>query len=393
MKILLCSWADIFEPDVLYAFTQIGIYVDKFSEPISDFFTDNVYIKLLSEKLFSYDYDFVFSVNYIPVISMICNIHKIKYISWIVDSPCLELNSNTISNPINFIFIFDKTMYCTYKRKSPNTIHYLPLGSNIDRLDKIEITEKEKAQFKTDVSFIGSLYKSRSIYKTAQLPDYWYGYCESIIESQLCIYGYSILEDLVPQELIDIFIKNEKLDATAKEDNNNIYDFNLNNLIINKYIGFECSSRERIRIITKLSKRFQFHLYSIEDTSEFTFVQNKGMIEAFEDAFKVYKTSKINLNITSKTIKSGLPLRIYDILGAGGFLITNYQSELPEIFEINKDLVIYESIDDLMNKISYYLTHDEERSAIAKNGYLKVKTHYQLTSQLLKMLKVILDCN
>lgn len=50
--------------------------------------------------------------------------------------------------------------------------------------------------------------------------------------------------------------------------------------------------------------------------------------------------------MTSKPIRTGLPLRIWDILGAGGFVLTNYQTEIPEYFEIGKDLETYTCEED-----------------------------------------------
>ena len=45
-----------------------------------------------------------------------------------------------------------------------------------------------------------------------------------------------------------------------------------------------------------------------------------------------FRNSKINLNPTAKGIRSGIPLRIFDILSCSGFLLTNYQSELSDHF-------------------------------------------------------------
>ena len=68
-----------------------------------------------------------------------------------------------------------------------------------------------------------------------------------------------------------------------------------------------------------------------------------------------------------------VPLRVYDILGAGGFLITNYQPDLAENgFVLGEDLVVYESKEDLLCKVDYYLKHEEERLQIAANGQRKV---------------------
>ena len=104
---------------------------------------------------------------------------------------------------------------------------------------------------------------------------------------------------------------------------------------------------------------------------------------------KVFRYSKINLNFTIPNIKSGLPLRIFDVLGAGGFLLTNYQAELPDYFEIGKDLACFESEAELVEKCSYYLTHEEERQQIAKNGYEKVKNCCSYRKRLKFMLEKI----
>lgn len=394
MNILICSWANIFEPDIIYAFQKSGFQVEIFSSDEINPIKNPLYIKKLSTKLLSNHYDFVFSANYLPFVSMACNIHKIRYISWVADSPCFELNSHTITNPINHIFMFDRELYNRYKNVSPNTIYFLPLGCNVERIDQITVSEQETLKYQSDVSFVGSLYTNRSRFSSILLSDYWNGYFNGIIESQLKIYGYNFLEEVITQEAIDAFTSSGIFDDYLSQNTrDNLYHFNINlkSTIIDNFIGMECSKRERHLIVNKLSEEFHFYLYSNEDTSSMPLVHNMGTVEPFEEAFKIYKSTKVNLNITSKTIKTGLPLRIFDILGAGGFLITNYQSELSVFFEIGTDLVVYENINDLVDKISYYLLHEEERYEIAQNGYAKVKTKYQFISQIYKMMQIIVD--
>ena len=63
---------------------------------------------------------------------------------------------------------------------------------------------------------------------------------------------------------------------------------------------------------------------------------------------------------------------IFKKSGAGGFLLSNYQADFYDFFVPGEDIVLYDSIDDLISKCKYYLTHDSEREQIAKNGYEKV---------------------
>lgn len=104
---------------------------------------------------------------------------------------------------------------------------------------------------------------------------------------------------------------------------------------------------------------------------------------------KIFRLSKINLNFTSKPIRTGIPLRLWDILGAGGFVLTNYQSEIPEYFEVGKDLDIFASEEELVEKIRYYLEHEEEREEIARNGYQKAKEKYSLELRVKQILQTV----
>lgn len=60
-------------------------------------------------------------------------------------------------------------------------------------------------------------------------------------------------------------------------------------------------------------------------------------------------------------------------MACGGFLLTNYQDEIAEYFVNGEELVIYSDLDDMCEKIKYYLEHDEERERIAKAGQAKVR--------------------
>ncbi len=61
--------------------------------------------------------------------------------------------------------------------------------------------------------------------------------------------------------------------------------------------------------------------------------------------------------------------RTWLTLGCGGFLLTNYQPALEELFQTGKQLVWYHSTEECLELIDYYLEHEDERKAIADNGY------------------------
>ena len=59
-------------------------------------------------------------------------------------------------------------------------------------------------------------------------------------------------------------------------------------------------------------------------------------------------------------------------MGSGGFLLSNFQSDFLEAFIPGEDFDYYESKEDLLSKIDYYLTHEKERQEIASNGHRKI---------------------
>lgn len=391
MNLLICSCASIFEPHLIDSLKQMHIHSKRLDKIIRNTYNDVEYIRELTAELKANKYDFVFSLNYLPIVSMVCSIFKIKYISWVLDSPCFELNSHTLVNPVNYVFIFDRELYSRYKDKLSGHIFYLPLSANTQFINAISLTDEEIDKYSCDISFVGSTYASRRKYYSLDLPDYWKGYFDALIESQLNLYGINIFENTVTKDALNAVAESLNWDLNFNADKtNSFYEVDFKSLLIDNYLCKECTYLERIHIIDKLSQRFKFHVYTFDDISEYTNVFKHDSIDPCIDVFKVYKSSKININITSKSIKTGLPLRIFDILGAGGFLITNYQSELPEMFEIGKDLVIYESIAELIEKASYYLSHEDERKIIAENGYKKVESCYQTSNRILEFFSKVI---
>ena len=102
----------------------------------------------------------------------------------------------------------------------------------------------------------------------------------------------------------------------------------------------------------------------------------------------IFHFSKINLNPTAKSIRTGLPLRLFDVLACEGFLLTNYQSELTDYFTPGQDLECYTGEDDLLSKAEYYLTHENDRKEIAHNGYLALEKYHNYPERLLQMISL-----
>ena len=99
-------------------------------------------------------------------------------------------------------------------------------------------------------------------------------------------------------------------------------------------------------------------------------------IEGEEEVFKAYYSAKINLNHTLTSIETGIPLRVFDIMGVGGFVLCNDQEECHELFRVDKELVTFSDFDEMQEKVRYYLNHEEQRIRIGIAGYQRVRDCY-----------------
>ncbi len=95
-----------------------------------------------------------------------------------------------------------------------------------------------------------------------------------------------------------------------------------------------------------------------------------------EVAVTLYSKNAISLNCS---LNGDLNLRVFEILGSGGLLLTDRLSEdsgLYRIFEDGKEILSYLSLCELREKIVYYLEHEEERLAIRQAGFDKLRANH-----------------
>ena len=107
MKMVFYRYGSICEPDYLEAFQMVGLDVVSIDAEITDKnLKPSDTAKLVSDVLAGEDVGFVFTINFYPVISEVCERYHIRYLCQTVDSPVFELYSDSIKNSWNRIFVF-----------------------------------------------------------------------------------------------------------------------------------------------------------------------------------------------------------------------------------------------------------------------------------------------
>ena len=387
MNILLYRYGSICEPDIISGFEELGFSVDTITEEIYDKSIDGRrQICLLQNALDKKNYQFVFTINFFPAISEICNIYKIPYLCLIVDSPVMELYSASIANKVNRIFLFDEALYQEFSPYNPEGIFHLPLATNVARWDKTiaQVPESLRRQFVSDISFIGSLYSEKCPFYDLIFPDsYTEGYVNGILNAQKSVYGYFFLDEVLSDDLVSEIVAHTpdfySFPETARRDDKAA--------LCQLYLGPKITEMERREMLTALGQHFSVSLYSGSDASALP-VHTCGRVKTHTEMPLVFRQSHINLNMTAKSIRNGIPQRVWDVLGCHGFLISNYQSEIPAYLTPGEDIILYSSREELIDLTAYYMEHPKECLEIAENAYQKVREYHTYPVRLGQMLEL-----
>ena len=392
MKILYYTWGENSKEDMLYTFRKMKLDVTEWSCKPKDYDNDLDFCRQLKKTIEKEKIDVIFSFDFIPVISRcIKEMNEqdntgLIYISWIYDCPHTTLFSPYAMYEKNYIFAFDKLQCNKLWNLGYTNVYYMPLAVNTDRLNKQLMLPDKIGQGDIKVSFIGSLYENNFYDKINYLPDYIRGYISGLMESQKKLYGYNIVEALLDDKLVSEVGKYVSAPLGAG------YKAGLRELLADM-INSKITSDERISMLGKVSEVYGLTLCTGSDKKLVPKAKHVGYVSYEAEMPKIFRDSAININISLRSIESGIPLRALDIMGAGGFLLSNYQPELAEYFEYGKEVVLFGSEEDLLDKIGFYLEHDELRREIAYNGWKKVQEQFGYEYAVTRILKIALENN
>ncbi|MBE5880042.1 MAG: hypothetical protein E7288_08730 [Lachnospiraceae bacterium] len=368
MNILLYDIGSYTQSDFIYFLRKSGHNCKNLLYKCTNLYHDDFFEYKFNKELSALLYDCVISTNFSPIVAKLCYKHKLKYISWIYDSPINTEQIKYFQFPTNHIFHFDRIQVEQIKSLGNINIYHLPLAVNTERLNKILITQKDISAYTCDISFIGQFYNTPLAQIMSVQTDYDKGYINAILDSQLKIYGYNFIEELITDELINRF--NQRLHSIS----NVSEELSKQGLIYN--IAKQITHTERLALLTLLGQLFQVHYYATETPPVLSHLKHQGSAKYFTEMPKIFRLSKLNLNPTLKSIQSGIPLRALDILGSKGVLLSNFQPELAEYFTDGVDVIMYDSIESALDKADFYLKNDAIRQQIALNGYNNVATNF-----------------
>lgn len=353
-KVLFWQWNSFMVKGVEQAFHKLNIWYSTYYRCVQNWDDDGDFAQELEEKLQKDVYTTVFSINFCPIIAEVCENNHIHYVAWVYDSPMNIRKLKTMNLSYTSVWIFDRGIVDEYNRWGYRCQH-LPLAVSPDIFKKNIGTWKNM----NEISFVGKIYRTDYAKYLSFLPEYRRGYLNGLLAAQGKLYGAYLFGDILTEDfLTDINLEFAKTSDGQLQMEKEQLEF---------LLASEVTSRERKTLLKLLAAHYQLDVYS-EETQVLEKTRGHGYIDYYTQMPEVFANSKVNLNISLKAIRTGIPLRVIDVMGCGGFVLSNYQEEILEYMHPGVDCEVYESLEDAYYKVEFYLKNEKIREKIARNG-------------------------
>lgn len=115
----------------------------------------------------------------------------------------------------------------------------------------------------------------------------------------------------------------------------------------------------------------------------------RGAADNRNEAPLIYSLSKINLNFTTSQLVTALPMRVFDVLACGGFLLTDHRADLDRLFEPGREMAVFHSMEEMREMADHYLSRPEERAEFGRRGLESVLARHTFRHRMETLMETV----
>lgn len=330
--------------------------------------------------------DVVISTIFFQIVAAYTHELGIKYAVYGMDSPHYAAWVPEYPRLDNvYLFHFDSREVESFQSCGYTNVTYLPLAAGMTWADTIHTSGADRKKFGSAVSFVGGLYGDNPFDTCAgRLPQPVQEHIWNQLENSAFLWdGKERLQEGVSEELLRI------CQTVTPELCNPGFTMGDDYYFRQWTLARKLSNIERTLLFEQVAGQYDFRLYTREKEVVPESIHRYPPVNAMTEQLKVFQSSGVNLNVTLRSIESGVPLRVFDILSVGGLVLTDYRKDAEELFREDEEIVMFRTPEEMMDKLAFYTTHETERKRIAKNGHRRARAEYSYERMLEEILQKI----
>ncbi len=335
-------------------------------------------IKMITEKR----PDFILTVNHLGfdedgLLSSFLYSIEMPVAVWYVDSPniIIRAHKNNVKENI-CLFVWDSAYIDNLKKIGFKHVTYLPLATDPTIFKPKKVKQKIAKKYRSSVSFVGNSMLEVCRKCFSKLPPNLHYIANALAER--------LARSRLPFERLLDALNTDEQETINRLDEKLFTD-------LEEAVYWKATMIYRHNAIYQL-KEFYPTIYG-----------DKGWKEILDHSFRIkpslnyytqlpllYNLTDVNFNTTSLQMPMAVNQRVFDVPASGGFLLTDNQQALEELFDIKKEVVTYSTYEEIPDLINYYLKHPDSRSSIvkaARERVLKSHTYLNRISEIIQYLK------
>lgn len=293
-----------------------------------------------------------------------------------------------------------KNKLAAFKKSNIDSHHFCIEDSNIDLLIKSGVANAHKTfhatefnngtptEIEYEISFVGHLMSGINLYPFDSLVGG--KHLQSIAWSRYCNSAFEALPKIKELTVNKFFL--DTINIPFEDNKFAIEQYLVSNL--NKL-----SSAYRGEIITNINKhnvdiiggdlsygRIKDPLLLIDKEN----VKYHPATMDYSQTQYIYSNSKINLNISALQFDTAINNRIIDVIGAGGFILTDHRSDLDLMIPSSKEIT-FKSPEELNYLIDYYVQPEKatKRTELIKALQLEITDKFSYTNSIAQILEAV----
>lgn len=322
--------------------------------------------------------DVVISINHVPGLATACRDAGLPLAVWEIDPAIDPIRPEGPSEHVT-IHTFRAANVPRFRDAGFGRVHYLPLASNPRLRDPSRVPAQDIAAHQAPVAFVGSSMVSQARHLRTVFLDDLAGWLSGRGVAEAHETARTYLDEVLRAqttdrstfripELLDQRVPGYRAGATR-------YDPSL-------LAGEVAASEKRLTWISHLAA-YGVQVWGDEGWKSVAKhgVRYRGAAGHRRQLTAIYSTDAVHVDIGRIYQSDIVTMRVFDVLCCGGFLLAEHSDALADLFAIGAELDSYRTLDELVDKVGYYLARPELRRAIAERGQARVRRDHTIAAR------------
>lgn len=331
----------------------------------------------------------VLTVNTRPGVSELCEAQGRSLLVWEIDPTTERTTVRRGTTERTYVFTYREARVPALREAGYVHVEHLPLAADPEARRPVELEGDEQERYRAPVCFVGASMADRAaeyrrkfhhLYATWRCGDEaGLAEADARVEEVLSAQREEPSRYLIPglaEEAFGEFLEAARLCGTRQDP-----------------VGWlaEVAASEKRRGHVGALGKYGVRVWGDDGWSD---IDERGGVymgraDHGEELTRIYSGSAIQIDVNRLYQPDIVPLRVFEVLACGGFLLAEHSEDLEELFAVGEELETYRTREELVEKVSYYLEHPDEARAIAARGRTAIVERHTVRQRVRRMLDVL----